>query len=147
MSSIANSWFPRSLSAAKVMFEPYRRGPPREWRTWPIVESWPAYTCFSIEVLLARPESYPLPRNSNALPQLIRVSAVVLATAGFAGCSANHSDSPPPTIAPAQPAQSPPVTGAPAGEVRPLPGNAQAAVFDPATTSLAVLSPGVGDQS
>jgi DNA-binding beta-propeller fold protein YncE len=71
----------------------------------------------------------------------------VLATAGLASCSANHSEAPPPTIVPAQAAQSPPVNGAPAGEVRPLPGNAQAAVFDPATTSLAVLSPAVGDQS
>ena len=57
------------------------------------------------------------------------------------GCSANHAEAPPPTIVPAQAAQSPPVTGAPAGVVRPLPGLAQAAVFDPATASLAVLSP------
>jgi DNA-binding beta-propeller fold protein YncE len=65
----------------------------------------------------------------------------------LAGCSANNADSPPPTIVPAQAAQSPPVTGAPAGVVRPLPGHAQAAVFDPATANLAVLSPGVGGQS
>jgi len=65
----------------------------------------------------------------------------VLATAGLVGCSANHADAPPPTIVPAQAAQSPPVTGTPAGVVRPLPGLAQAAVFDPATSSLAVLSP------
>jgi outer membrane protein assembly factor BamB len=57
------------------------------------------------------------------------------------GCSANHPEAPPPTIVPAQAAQSPPVTGAPFGIVRPLPGLAQAAVFDPATSSLAVLSP------
>ena len=63
------------------------------------------------------------------------------------GCSANRSDAPPPTIVPAQAAQSPPVTGTPAGVVRPLPGNAQAAVFDLATASLAVLSPGVAGQS
>jgi outer membrane protein assembly factor BamB len=71
----------------------------------------------------------------------------VLATAGLVGCSANHPDAPPPTIVPAQAAQSPPVTGIPAGVVRPLPGHAQAAVFDPATTSLAVLSPGIAGQS
>jgi hypothetical protein len=87
------------------------------------------------------PESYPLPLQINALSQLIRASAVVLATAVLAGCSANKTDAPPPTIVPAQAAQSPPVTGAPAGVVRPLPGLAQAAVFDSATTSLAVLSP------
>ena len=61
--------------------------------------------------------------------------------------SANHADAPPPTIVPAQAAQSPPVTAAPAGVVRPLAGHAQAAVFDLATTSLAVLSPGVAGQS
>jgi DNA-binding beta-propeller fold protein YncE len=65
----------------------------------------------------------------------------------LAGCSANNADSPLPTIVPAQAAQSPAVTGAPAGVVRPLPGHAQAAVFDPATANLAVLSPGVGGQS
>ena len=48
---------------------------------------------------------------------------------------------------PAQAAQSPPVSAAPAGVVRPLAGHAQAAVFDLATTSLAVLSPGVAGQS
>ena len=58
----------------------------------------------------------------------------MLATVGLVGCSANKADGPPPTIVPAQAAQSPPVTGAPAGVVRPLPGQAQAAVFDPATT-------------
>jgi hypothetical protein len=88
-----------------------------------------------------------LPRRLNAVFQLIRATAVVLAMAGMVGCSANRSEVPPPTIAPAQAADSPSVTGAPAGVVRPLPGNAEAAVFDPATASLAVLSPGVGGQS
>ena len=64
-----------------------------------------------------------------------------------AACSANHADAPPPTIVPAQAAQSPPVTGEPAGVVRPLGGIAQAAVFDAATASLAVLSPRFGSQS
>jgi DNA-binding beta-propeller fold protein YncE len=79
--------------------------------------------------------------------QLIRASAVVLATAGLVSCSANKADAPPPTIVPAQAAQSPPSTGQPAGGVRPLAGHAEAAVFDAATASLAVLSPGVGGQS
>jgi hypothetical protein len=86
-------------------------------------------------------ESYPLPPQINRFAQLIRASAVVLATVVMVGCSANQTEVPPPTIVPARAAQSPPVTGAPAGVVRPLPGLAQAAVFDPATTSLAVLSP------
>ena len=107
---------------------------------------------FSLHSLLDRDpicttESYPLPRRLNTAAQLIRTGAVVLATAALAGCSANSSDAPPPTIVPAQAAQSPPVTGTPAGIVRPLAGHAQAAVFDPATASLAVLSPGVGGRS
>ena len=71
----------------------------------------------------------------------------MLATVGLVGCSANHTDAPPPTIVPAQAAQSPPLTGTPAGVVRPLAGHAQGAVFDPTTASLVVLSPGVGGQS
>ena len=106
-----------------------------------------AYTCFSIEIPFARSESHPLPRRLNDSIQLIRVGAVALATVALAGCSANNADSPPPTIVPAQAAQSPPVTGAPAGVVRPLRGRAEAAVFDPATATLAVLSPGIGGQS
>jgi outer membrane protein assembly factor BamB len=71
----------------------------------------------------------------------------VLAILPAAGCSSNPGDSPPPTIVPAQAAVSPAVTGAPAGVVRPLAGNAQAATFDPATGSLVVLGPGPGGQS
>ncbi|HVQ52463.1 MAG TPA: hypothetical protein VMS92_20690 [Mycobacterium sp.] len=62
-------------------------------------------------------------------------------------CSANKADDPPPTIVPAQAAQSPPATGQPAGVVRPLGGLAQACVFDSATASLAVLSPLFGNLS
>jgi outer membrane protein assembly factor BamB len=86
-------------------------------------------------------------RHLNVIAQLIQASAVVLATTGLAGCSANQTDSQPPTIVPAQAAVSPPVSGTPAGMVRPLPGFAQAAVFDRATASLAVLSPLPGNQS
>jgi hypothetical protein len=92
-------------------------------------------------------ESYPLPRRLNTSVELIRVSAVVLATVGLVSCSANKTDAPPPTIVPARAAQSPAVTGEPAGVVRPLAGDAEATVFDPATASLAVLSPSVGGQS
>jgi hypothetical protein len=71
----------------------------------------------------------------------------VLATClGISGCSSNPAESPP-AIVPAQAAVSPPVTGQPAGVVRPLRGNAQAAAFDAATGSLAVLAPGGEDQS
>src|SRR6202008_646956 len=102
---------------------------------------------FSIEIPFAPSESYPLPRRPNESNQLIRAGAVVLATVALAGCSANKADITPPTIVPAPAAQSPPVPGAPAGVVRPLPGHSQAAVFDPATATLALLSPGVGGQS
>jgi DNA-binding beta-propeller fold protein YncE len=71
----------------------------------------------------------------------------VLVIISFSGCSAKPADVPPPTIAPAEAAASPPVAGTPAGVVRPLAGLAQAAVFDAATASLAVFSPGVGGQS
>jgi hypothetical protein len=90
-----------------------------------------------------------LPRRLNVSVQQIRIGAVVMAITGLVSCSAKPADTPPPTIVPAQAAQSPSVTvtGAPAGVVRPLAGPAQAAVFDAATASLAVLSPGVGGQS
>jgi hypothetical protein len=59
-------------------------------------------------------------------------------------------DTPPPTIDPARAAESPPVSGTPPGEVRPLSGDAQAAVFDAATGSLVILgggAPGSDDRS
>ncbi|MGX9792167.1 hypothetical protein [Mycobacterium sp. MMS18-G62] len=83
----------------------------------------------------------------NTIAQLIRLCAVALAITVSAGCSAKPADSPPPTIAPAEAAVSPPAAGAPAGVVYPMPGHAQAAVFDRATKSLVVLSPGPGGQS
>jgi outer membrane protein assembly factor BamB len=72
---------------------------------------------------------------------------VLAISIGISGCSSNPADDPPPTIVPAQAAESPPVTGAPAGIVRPLSGHAQAATFDTATSSLAVLAPAVDGQS
>ena len=58
------------------------------------------------------------------------------------GCSSNPLSVKPPTIEPAQAAESPPTSVKPAGAVRPLGGHPQAAVFDSATHQLAVLSPG-----
>jgi DNA-binding beta-propeller fold protein YncE len=72
---------------------------------------------------------------------------VLAISIGISGCSSKPADDPPPTIVPAQAAVSPPVTGAPAGVVRPLRGHAQAAAFDTATSSLAVLAPAVDGQS
>jgi DNA-binding beta-propeller fold protein YncE len=58
------------------------------------------------------------------------------------GCSSNPLSVTPPTIEPAQAAESPPTSQIPAGAVRQLAGHPQAAVFDSATHQLAVLSPG-----
>jgi sugar lactone lactonase YvrE len=88
-----------------------------------------------------------LPPRLKQLGLLISLGAVVLAIFGISGCSSNPADAPPPTIVPAQAAVSPPVTGEPAGVVRPLSGHAQAATFDAATGSLAVLTPSVEGQS
>jgi hypothetical protein len=57
-------------------------------------------------------------------------------------CSSNPADRPPPTIEVARPADSPPPAAAPAGEVVPLAAGAAAALFDAATSALAVLTPG-----
>lgn len=73
--------------------------------------------------------------------QRLLVGTLVLLTP-VSGCSANPLDSTPPTIEPAQPAVSPPVSESPAGEVRPLGGHPQTALFDGGTRELAVLAPG-----
>nr|WP_197501203.1 hypothetical protein [Mycobacterium sp. 852002-51057_SCH5723018] len=69
------------------------------------------------------------------LPLLVLLS-------GCAGGSKNPLSGAPPTIEPAQAAQSPPAAQTPAGSVRPLHGNAAAAIFDGGTHQLAVLVPG-----
>ncbi|WP_372506529.1 hypothetical protein [Mycobacterium noviomagense] len=71
-----------------------------------------------------------------------RVAGLLFCVTFAAACSSNALETAPPTIAPAQPAQSPPVTASPAGMVLPLGGHPQAATFDAATSRLAVLSPG-----
>jgi hypothetical protein len=88
-----------------------------------------------------------LPIRVKPTHQGVRLLAFALAIGVVSGCSSNPVDSPPPTIAPAQAAVSPPPTGAPAGEVRPLAGHAQSAVFDAQTASLAVLSPQPADRA
>ena len=74
-----------------------------------------------------------------------RFVGLLLLLALVAGCSSNplntFSSGNPPTIEPAQAAESPPASTNPAGAVRPLPGHAQAAVFDGDTHQLAVLAP------
>jgi DNA-binding beta-propeller fold protein YncE len=67
--------------------------------------------------------------------------------ASMMGCSSNPAEAPLPTIEPARAAVSPPVSAAPSGTVRPLGGHAVAAVFDPRTAALVVLTPGGGQQA
>jgi len=71
-----------------------------------------------------------------------RVAGLLFCVTFAAACSSHALETAPPTIAPAQPAQSPPVAASPTGVVLPLGGHPQAAVFDSATSRLAVLSPG-----
>lgn len=85
-------------------------------------------------------ESYPLPRRPN-IPVLLILPGVAALASALVGCSSNPVDAPPPTITPASAAVSPPVTTAPAGEVRPLDAEGQAALVDAATQSLVVISP------
>ena len=67
----------------------------------------------------------------------------MLAVLMFAvGCSKSPISTAPKTIEPATAAVSPPTQARPAGEVRPLSGQPQAAVFDAATGSLVVFTPG-----
>jgi hypothetical protein len=72
--------------------------------------------------------------------QIIWFLTFTLFIAGLAGCDSDSSDTPPPTIVPAEAAVSPPTTGAPDGTVRPLADHALTALFDAKTSSLAVLS-------
>ncbi|MCV7174545.1 hypothetical protein H7H98_01995 [Mycolicibacterium sphagni] len=79
---------------------------------------------------------------------LRRWTAMFLASAAItAGCSSNPLSAPPPTIEPAAPAVSPPPATRPAGELMPLSGRPEAAIFDSRTASLAVLAPGSDPQS
>jgi DNA-binding beta-propeller fold protein YncE len=89
-----------------------------------------------------------LPTHTKHTGQLlIRGGAVAVLILALAGCSSDPIDAPPPTIVPAEAAESPPVTGPPAGVVRPLGGHAQAAVFDAARSTLAVLAPAADGRS
>jgi DNA-binding beta-propeller fold protein YncE len=80
------------------------------------------------------------PNITLAYPRALVGMMLMCALTSVAGCSPKSEDAPPPTIAPASAAVSPPLTTTPAGQVRELAGKATAAVFDPATSSLVVLS-------
>jgi outer membrane protein assembly factor BamB len=61
-----------------------------------------------------------------------------------AGCSSKTLGTTPPTIEPAQPAESPLLSHSPEGVVRPMDGRPQAAIFDNRTAQLAMLVCGAG---
>src|SRR6187200_2418823 len=92
-------------------------------------------------------ESYPLPTRVKHAGQLFSCGVVLMIASYVTACTSHPTDTPPPTIVPAQAAVSPPVTQPPAGVIRPMTGHATSALFDAATESLAVLGPGAGDQS
>ena len=74
-------------------------------------------------------------------PNRLLGTALVLVTL-LTGCSSRLADAPPPAVEPIGPAVSPPVSVAPAGDVTALPGGPQGALFDPATSTLAVFTGG-----
>jgi hypothetical protein len=82
----------------------------------------------------------PVQRRFVGLPVLL--AAVAGCVSCVAGCSGNPLNPAPRTIEPARAAQSPAVSQNPAGAVRPLGGDAAAAIFDGGTHQLAVLAPG-----
>ena len=73
--------------------------------------------------------------------------ALFLATSLLAGCSSKLTDPGPATIEPAGAATSPPPDRPPAGDVLALTGRPTAALFDPPTSSLAVVTPGADPQA
>ena len=147
MSSIANSWSAHFPSAARVMG---RTIPPSMPPSGPDVAicRWRfAYTRVRSRSN-SHTESYPLPPPPKHAVQLIRGGAVVLATACIGGLLVEPGRRPAPTIVPAQAAASP------AGHRRHrrascarCAGHRPAAVFDPATGVLVVLSPGLSGAS
>jgi hypothetical protein len=70
------------------------------------------------------------------------LAALLLGTSLLAGCSSKLTDPGPATIEPAGAAASPPPGRPPVGDVLALGGRATAALFDTATSSLVVFTPG-----
>jgi sugar lactone lactonase YvrE len=70
------------------------------------------------------------------------LAALLLGTSLLAGCSSKLTDPGPATIEPAGAAVSPPPGRPPVGDVLALGGRATAALFDTATSSLVVFTPG-----
>ncbi|QEN13902.1 hypothetical protein D3H54_12165 [Mycobacterium sp. ELW1] len=86
-------------------------------------------------------------KNVNRAGLRRSIAILVACATVMAGCSTNPLAPAPPTIEPAAPAVSPPPATRPAGEILPLSGNPDAAVFDERTGSLVVLTPGADPQA
>ena len=86
-----------------------------------------------------------MPPHRKHSPHIVRRQAagLLFLLTLVAGCSAKTLEGAPPTIEPAQPADSPVLSQAPAGVVHPLDGKPQAAIFDRRTTQLVILTSGL----
>lgn len=71
-----------------------------------------------------------------------RLAVLLALTMLLVGCSSKLTESRPPTTEPARPAVSPAPATTPAGAVRPVGGRPEGALYDRATASLVLLSPG-----
>jgi outer membrane protein assembly factor BamB len=92
-------------------------------------------------------ESYPLLKRIKQAGQSAYCGVLIILCCGVTACTSHQSDTPPPTIVPAEAAVSPPAGEPPVGVVRPMAGHAKAVVFDAATSSLVVLGPGKADHA
>ncbi len=81
-------------------------------------------------------------RKHGAHVHRVQVIGLLFSLLLVAGCSGKALDDSPPRIAPAQPAESPPISQPPAGDVHPLSGRPQYAIFDDRTVQLATVIPG-----
>jgi sugar lactone lactonase YvrE len=72
------------------------------------------------------------------------IAGLLALTALVGGCSTKLTDSSPPTVEPARPAVSPAPAGTPAGDVTPVTGRPEYALYDGATASLVLFTPGPG---
>jgi hypothetical protein len=86
----------------------------------------------------------PADRKHGVYLPVAQVIGLLFSLLPVAACSGKTLDDSPPTIAPAQPADSPQTSHAPAGVVQALDGRPRTAIFDGRTALLVTLSLGPG---